>query len=175
MHKKKKTILTIVGQSGAGKTELTKYLAEKYGIPFVVSYTTRKMREGEVDGVDHKFVDVKEMPGFEDMIAYTTFGGNHYWATHSQIGEGVTSYVIDEKGLLKMIDSYNQYRYVKVYVVRLDNDVDEERRKRDTDRIILPDKFYDISIVNDYDSVEDFLENASKEIIDYLKKNKYIN
>ena len=172
MHRKKKIILAIVGQSGAGKTELTKYLAEKYGIPFVVSYTTRPMREGEVDGVDHNFVSEKDMPDFDKMIAFTIFGGNKYWATHSQIGDGITSYVIDERGLLKMIDNYNKYRYVKVYVYRDNNDVDEDRKSRDENRIILHDKFYDLVIVNDYNGVEEFLEGSSKKIIEYLKEHK---
>ena len=164
--------MIFLGAPGAGKGTQSDIVAEKYGIPFVVSYTTRPMREGEVDGVDHNFVSEKDMPDFDKMIAFTIFGGNKYWATHSQIGEGVTSYVIDERGLLKMIDNYNKYRYVKVYVYRDNNDVDEDRKSRDENRIILHDNFYDLVIVNNYNSVDEFLEGASKQIIEYLENHK---
>ena len=45
-------IIAIVGASGSGKTTLSKYLQRKYGIPAIVSTTTRPRREGEVEGED---------------------------------------------------------------------------------------------------------------------------
>ena len=49
-------IIAIVGASGSGKTTLSKYLQRKYGIPAIVSTTTRPRREGEVEGEDYFFV-----------------------------------------------------------------------------------------------------------------------
>jgi guanylate kinase len=170
MSRRKKIIVAIVGESGAGKTELTKYMAAKHDIPYVVSYTTRQMRENEVDGVDHNFVTVKDMPKFDRMIAYTIFGGNHYWVTIDQIEHPVTTYVIDEKGLLKMIDHFSgTYRFFKVYIRRYNKDgIDNERQQRDDDRIIMGDSFYDLVIENNYPTAEEFFEESSKKIIENI-------
>ena len=47
-------IVALVGPSGCGKTTLGKYLKDM-GFNWISSYTTRPMREGETDGVEHKF------------------------------------------------------------------------------------------------------------------------
>ena len=52
----KPIVICIVGASGSGKTHMSKFLYEGFGIPMVVSMTTRPKRRNEVDGVDHKFV-----------------------------------------------------------------------------------------------------------------------
>ena len=42
-------IITIVGPSGSGKTTMANIMSEN-GIPTIVSYTTRPMREEETNG-----------------------------------------------------------------------------------------------------------------------------
>ncbi len=67
-------VLAIVSSpSGAGKTTLTRQLLGEFGpqLQFSVSYTTRRMRPGEVDGVDYHFVTPEK---FEQMV------GNHEFA-----------------------------------------------------------------------------------------------
>lgn len=59
-----KNTIVIVGPMCSGKTTLAKWL-EKHGFERVVTYTTRPMREGEVDGVDYHFISEEE---FEDRI-----------------------------------------------------------------------------------------------------------
>ena len=71
------TIVAIVGASGSGKTQLTLY-AQRFGYPVICSYTTRPMREGETNGVEHIFVTEDKMPTKDNMLAYTFFGGYHY-------------------------------------------------------------------------------------------------
>ena len=54
--------LVLVGPSGAGKSTLVKYLQQKSGdsFAFSVSSTTRKPREGELNGVHYHFVSKDE-------------------------------------------------------------------------------------------------------------------
>ena len=80
----KPLIIAIVGASGSGKTTLSKLLEEQCGIIPIVSYTTRPKRIEETNGVEHWFVSEDEMPARNLMLAYTVFGGYHYWATHAQ-------------------------------------------------------------------------------------------
>lgn len=65
------TLYVISAPSGAGKTSLVKALIEKTeNIGVSVSHTTRKMREGEQDGVDYHFT---EKAAFEKMVEASAF------------------------------------------------------------------------------------------------------
>ena len=70
-------VLVIVSSpSGAGKTTLTRRLLREHAenLEFSVSYTTRPMRPGELDGRDYHFVTPEK---FEDMVR------NHEFAEHA--------------------------------------------------------------------------------------------
>ena len=70
-------VLVIVSSpSGAGKTTLTKRLLTEFKgqLEFSVSYTTRPMRTGEVDGRDYHFITRDQ---FEEMVR------NHEFAEHA--------------------------------------------------------------------------------------------
>ena len=144
-------IIAIVGKSGSGKTELSKKIETFFGISSLVSCTTRPKRPNEIDGVDHKFVTDADMPGRETMLAYTLYGGYHYWVTHDQLMPNVVyTYVINEDALVEMIDKFSfKYNFVTVYVDRTNIDVSEDRTLRDKDRTELDKIFYDYVIVND--------------------------
>ena len=75
-------LFVISAPSGAGKTSLCKEIVDIIpGLRHSVSYTTRPMRKGEVDGVDYYFVDAQT---FADMVAVDAFAewaevhGNRY-------------------------------------------------------------------------------------------------
>jgi len=53
-------MLVMIGASASGKTEIAKILIIKYGFSKLVTYTTREMREGEVNGIDYHFISIKE-------------------------------------------------------------------------------------------------------------------
>ena len=57
-------VIVLVGKSCAGKDSVRREL-EKKGWENIVSYTSRPMRDNEVDGVDYNFV---KHSTFEDMI-----------------------------------------------------------------------------------------------------------
>lgn len=93
MNKTQKGSLAIIsGPSGVGKsTVIAEVLRRRPDLYFSVSFTTRKPREGEVNGVNYYFVDV---PEFERMIRdgelleYANYSGNYY---------GTSAKLIDEK------------------------------------------------------------------------------
>lgn len=75
-------VLIVSGLSGAGKGSICKGLMKKYpDYVFSVSATTRKPRQGEVDGVDYFFISKEE---FEQKIKddcfleYNNYNGNYY-------------------------------------------------------------------------------------------------
>jgi guanylate kinase len=78
----KRGVLAIVSSpSGAGKTTLTRELLKEFGpqLEFSVSYTTRKMRPGEVDGRDYHFVTPEQ---FEQMVEREEFAEHAFVFDH---------------------------------------------------------------------------------------------
>jgi guanylate kinase len=61
----------VAAPSGTGKTTVCRQVAERDGlVSFSVSHTTRRMRDGEVDGQDYFFVDE---PEFQRLVAKGEF------------------------------------------------------------------------------------------------------
>ena len=168
----KKHIIAIVGESGSGKT-LASQLLTGPGCKTIVSYTTRPMREGEINGVDHWFVDNKQLPEKEEICAYTLYGGYHYWTTWSQFQEWhkyYFAYVIDEKGLVDLMNKPLSLMFdiIPIKIVRPNkDDIDRSRKDRDIKRISLPDVIYDFIINND-GTLEEF-KNKVKHVFNEIK------
>lgn len=82
-------LFVIAAPSGAGKTTLVKRLTEKHPeLRFSISYTTRKRRSTEVDGVDYLFVDDAEFAALEEqgeMLESATVFDNLYATSRRQV------------------------------------------------------------------------------------------
>jgi guanylate kinase len=92
-RKNRGNLFVVVAPSGAGKTSLvTALLAREPNIRLSISFTTRKPREGEVDGREYHFIDRAE---FERMIAAGDFlehaevYGNYYGTSRRWIEEQI--------------------------------------------------------------------------------------
>lgn len=169
------TIVCIVGPSGSGKTTMAKFIEQALDIPMLVSYTTRSQRPGEIQGVDHWFVSEDEMPNPEQMLAYTNFGGYHYWMLKDDVpytSPGICTYVIDEKGLQMLSEKYADEFNIVAFLIKRDKQslikqVGEERVNRDMERITLPESEYQEVIHND-GTIENFLAESIKRIQKYI-------
>ncbi|WP_368337712.1 guanylate kinase [Parabacteroides merdae] len=155
-------IIAIVGPSGSGKSTFSRML-EVLGIPAVVSYTTRPMRENEQNGRDHWFVDVSQVPPQSDMMAYTRFGNYEYWTIKEQFN-GLCNYVVDEKGLVYLKKVINPENIISVYLnrsesKRKESGISSERIARDDDRPPFKEEDYDYYIINE-GTKEDLFEQA---------------
>ena len=165
----KPLIYAVVGASGCGKTTATKIL-EDYGIPSLVSYTTRRIRNDEVNGREHWFVTDADIPPKDRMLAYTYFGGKHYWTTIDQIdSKSGCTYIIDEIALVEMIEKFgDKINIVKVLIKKdrgeIEKLVDTERIRRDEQRLKLDDSFYDI-IIDNNGSIDDLRQQVYEKIV----------
>ncbi len=83
------SLFVVSAPSGAGKTSLVRaLLATNPQISLSVSYTTRKPREGEVDGVSYHFVSQDtflEMSGRGEFLESAEVYGNFYGTSQSWI------------------------------------------------------------------------------------------
>ena len=79
---KRGLLLVVSSPSGAGKTTLCNRLRQEFSdLQFSVSYTTRKPRVGEKNGVEYNFVDratFQEMIARDDFAEYAMVHGNMY-------------------------------------------------------------------------------------------------
>lgn len=166
----KPIIIALVGESGSGKTTLGKFLEHRFKIPQIVSYTTRPMRLGEHDGLDHYFVD--EAPSKEEMFAYTQYGGYEYWTLNSQFCKHpIVTYIVDEKGLNELQAKTNEGIIVcAINIKRPYNPTSVERKERDKTRIAVSDVWYDGTIVNK-GSLRDFYKEAIFVVAEQVARN----
>lgn len=82
-------VFVITGPSGVGKGTLISALLERVpGLELSVSATTRKPREGEVDGRDYHFLTPAEFDrrvASEDFLEFATYSGNRYGTLRSEV------------------------------------------------------------------------------------------
>ena len=144
-------LITITGPSGAGKDTVARMLSEMGGYKVLCSYTTRPKREGEIDGVEHHFVETCNVPR-DKIVAYTQYGGYEYWVTIDQVTDKAI-YVIDEDGLKSLCKKSTDIELFKICVsayeeTRIRRGVSQERMSRDKQRTMMPLAFYDAVIFN---------------------------
>ncbi len=87
-------LLVIVSSpSGAGKTTLCNRLTREFpDLKFSVSYTTRRPRAGERDGVDYCFVDLatfERMAAAGDFAEWARVHGNYYGTPRAAVAEAL--------------------------------------------------------------------------------------
>ena len=121
---KSSNLYVISAPSGAGKTSLVRELCKR--VAFIrpsISYTTRKIRESEIDGKDYFFTDTKHFESMiykDQFIEYQCVYGNLYGSTKeyvlNQLDEGHDVILeIDYKGMIKIKSIYPEA--ITIYIV----------------------------------------------------------
>ena len=110
-------IIIVVAPSGTGKTTLIERILEKYPLlEWSVSYTTRGMRDGEVDGDDYFFISVDEFKKKienDDFAEWAEVHGNYYGTdkhfVESKREEGISIlFDVDVQGVDLLKDVYGK-------------------------------------------------------------------
>ena len=172
-------LFVLSGPSGSGKTTLAKHLVNTMsGVDFAISYTTRKIREGEEDGIDYKFIDKNE---FNTMVEKSQFAewaevhGNFYGTPVSEIDKVLNKGVdilldIDVQGSSKIKRKYKNS--VHIFLVPPDMDILRERlSKRNTENTSELKRRMDMAVneiskINNYDYiiVSDDIQNSLRKL-----------
>jgi guanylate kinase len=85
-------LMVISSPSGAGKTTLTRRLAETHKLHFSVSYTTRPPRTGEIDGRDYHFVSPERfatMVDAQEFAEHAVVHGNRYGTSIATVNRAI--------------------------------------------------------------------------------------
>ena len=178
-------LFVISGPSGAGKGTLVKALIEQVPDAWLsVSATTRKPREGEVDGKHYHFISNDQ---FDDLVRQDGFlewaqvHSNKYGTPRAQVEQAIAEgkqaiLEIDVQGAFQIKEKIPQS--IRVFIEPPSLEILEERlrgRGTETEDVIaarmsvatmeLLEKIkYDIAIVNDD------LDVAAKELVDFVEK-----
>lgn len=181
---RKGILFVLSGPSGSGKTTLAKHIVEKVDkVDFAISYTTRKKREGETDGIDYKFITEKK---FRDMIDNNEYAewaevhGNLYGTPVKEIDKAIESgkdilLDIDIQGSSQIRKSYKN----SVHIFLIPPDLNELRNrlsKRNTEKLEDLEKrmvtaIKEISKIQDYDYIiiSDDIDNSLQKLESIIK------
>lgn len=100
----KAKLFIITGPSGAGKTTIAEEILKKEkNITKVITCTTRKIRKGEKDGVDYKFVTREEFEKFikKDMLLEKAIVYENYYGS---LRDDVEKIMESGKSVLFVVD-----------------------------------------------------------------------
>ena len=176
----KPTIIAIVGASGSGKTYLSKLLQNELNVFLIVSHTTRPMREGEIEGIDHYYIENAHCFRREQMLSYTRFADYEYFGLEEQVPpRGYCAYVVDEKGL-KYLKENKSHKF-NIISIRVESSIDTLikrgiglcRINRDNDRELLPLHYYDY-IIDNNGTMEEF-ENKIRDTFNEIRRCQHQN
>lgn len=192
---KRGRLLVISGPSGVGKGTLCKILMDRNdGIDYSISMTTRKPREGEVDGKNYFFTDTEtferhiERNGF---LEYASVYGNYYGTPKAHVMEMLDSgrdviLEIDTQGAMLIKETYPE----GVFIFILPPSLKELRKRIETrasdDRDVIERRLgeamneisrapqYDYIVVND--DINDAVEKLSSIVTaEHAKVSEEIN
>ena len=120
--------IVLVGMSGCGKDSIMKTMIKKYGYKSIVSYTSRPMRDGEVEGREYNFVSKDkfiEMIKNNELIEYRTYntllnGEKDVWyygLKKEELSDNEKYIVIlDLEGAQSFLDYYGNDNWCVIYI-----------------------------------------------------------
>jgi guanylate kinase len=150
--------IIIVGPGGSGKDYLRRIMVDR-GFTYGVSHTSRPPREGEEEGKDYYFRDIKFFEDNQDMfLELQTFNGWKYGISKKEFEEK-DIFILSPAGLRSISKEIREKSFV-IYVnpgseIRLErlharNDADDVERRYIADiRDFFNFSDYDIMITNE--------------------------
>ena len=127
-------MVVVSGPSGCGKGSILKELAKKENIAISISATTRKIRDGEVDGKDYFYLtkaEFMEKIENDEILEYNEYCGFLYGTLKEQVRKllnekEVVILEIDVNGAAAV---KNEFDVVKIFIVPPSLEVLKERLK----------------------------------------------
>jgi len=178
VNEKNCSLVIISGPSGSGKTSICNKLTKNPKVKQSVSYTTRKPRSGEREGIDYCFVERSEFENLikeNKFIEYAEYCGHLYGTPIGPIREvtddkRIFLLAIDVKGAMQIMKKRPDAVYI--FIMAPDDETLKQRLQNrlteDADmvnkRFMAAKEEMEFSKYYDYCVINDRLDDAVKEI-----------
>ena len=177
-NENKAHLFVITGPSGVGKSTIIEAIMQRVdNLAYSVSHTTRRPREGEVDGRDYYFVDEKT---FRKMIkngefiewakVYSDFYGTSYSGVTQRLKDGMDVMLdLDVQGAMNIRQHFKNSTLIFVLVPSLE-ELKRRLIRRGTEEVVIKERLSqalnEIRMAKQYDYIvmNDILETAIKEM-----------
>ena len=189
MAEKKVGIIVILSSpSGAGKTTLVKKISLRNNFDTSISYTTRKPRPKEKNGIDYFFVNsqkFKKQIKKKEFLEHAKVFKNYYGSLRSTVINKLKSgknviFDIDWQGTQQIKNKKLKYKIITIFILppskkELFNRLlkrDQKDKKTASERMkqfktdVMHWKDYDYSVINDK------VEKCYKQIMKFIKYKK---
>lgn len=159
-------IYCILGYTGSGKDTVLDKLLPKTNIQKAISYTTRPIRDGEINGHNYHFVDddffIKEKENFIEIRKYEVWNGStwHYGYHKNSFPCKNTDYfaIITPSGYKELCKYFRKSEIKCFYIESSDNIIETRLHIRG----------------DDPKEIKRRLECDKKDFADFLKNEKYM-
>jgi guanylate kinase len=169
------TLFCITAPSGTGKTVVMRKVMDNE----IVSFTTRGIRENEVDGVDYLYISMEEFNRLKEtngLIEETCYSGNYYGITQheltSKLAKGSAFVIVDYNGVKQLNKIYPHC--INIFMLASKDDALKKMSNRgdNSDSIVKRLETYDVElenrihfdyvITNEYGKMDDTVEIIKK-------------
>ncbi len=178
VKKKCSNLVIISGPSGSGKTSICNELTKSPRVKKSISYTTRKPRDGETEGVDYCFVEKSEFEKLvkeDKFIEHAEYCGHLYGTPVGPVREiagdnKIFLLAIDVKGAMQVMKKRPDAVYIFIMAPN-DETLKQRLKNRLTEddeiinkRFMAAKEEMEASKHYDYCVINDRLDDAVKEI-----------
>jgi guanylate kinase len=179
----KNKLFIISAPSGCGKGTILSEILKDKNFYLSVSATTRSPRDGEIDGVNYRFMSTAEFEGLIEsgnMLEYAQYCGNYYGTPIDKVKENLSQgknviLEIEVQGAMQVKEKFPDA--VLIFIVPPSLEVLKERlTKRNTEdedtinlRVQTAEKELQFKNEYDYIVVNDVLEDAVAELKKIMK------
>ncbi|UXO88818.1 guanylate kinase [Bacillus safensis] len=171
-------LIVLSGHSGSGKTSLMRQVMKNE----VVSFTTRKPRQGEIDGVDYKFISLEKFEELKEkskLIEQIKYSGNYYGIDQEEFENkmslGNAFVIVDYHGMQQIkkmypncvtLFLYTHYDQAYKQMIQRGDTLDKvEQRLRTYQQEMKNKTYYDYVIRNNHNRFRDTKEILEKIIV----------
>ena len=159
-------IYLILGHSGSGKSTIRDALTN-HGLEKIITFTTRKPRPSEIDGIDYNFIDqedFKKMEADNLFIGTTCYVGNFYSTLKDDLEKNNNKdkdcvIVVDKEGVLAIKKEFKNA--ISIYLKCSKETLkDRMEKRRDSENDIEKR----LNVLEDLDPYADYIIDANRDV-----------